>query len=124
MNRWILLSVITLIIAVIGAPTASACTIKVSTSDDKDIKVGEDFVVVINVSLTHRNCTIKPEETKIDVDGLKVIAATKWKEVEPGKLERKLKVSAERIGEVSITASRTCKKEGGKGTLTMDIIGQ
>lgn len=123
MNRWRILSAIALILAIIGAPVASACTIKINTADDQNIKVGEEFVVVIAVNLTHRNCTIKPEETKIEVDGLKVIAATKWKEVEPGKLERKLKVSAERTGEVSIAASRTCKKEGGKGFLTLDIFG-
>jgi hypothetical protein len=74
------------------------------------------------VNLTHKNCKVSPEETKIEVDGVKILAATKWKETAPGKLDRKLKIEAERTGEVSISASRTCKKEGGKDKLLLTAV--
>lgn len=104
------------------AQNIKACEIDIKTANDEPLKVGQEKIIIITVNLTHRNCSITPEETKIETDGIKILAATKWKESAPGKLERKLKVEAEKPGEVSIKVTRSCKKEGGKGKLVLTAI--
>ena len=84
-------------------------------------KIGDEVVVKVKIHLTHRVCPIAMKDTKLDAKGLEILGATDWKEVEPGSWERKvkMKVTGSKNGKLQLTATRTCDKEGGLGTLTL-----
>ena len=56
-----------------------------------------------------------PKDTRFKTDGIKILAATKWKDIGPGKSSRKLKVKILKSGKVKLIVQRKCNKEGGKG---------
>lgn len=106
---------------------AMACEIefKVSDRSQKELyNVGDEIVVTVQVALTHRVCSEGIDLTKFDTDGVKVKQATKWQEISPGVWERKLKleVIGNHSGDLSLTATRTCDKEGGFGSLEFKSI--
>lgn len=84
-------------------------------------KVGDEVVVKVKIHLTHRVCPVAMKDTKLDAKGMEILGATDWKEVEPGSWERKvkMKVTGSKNGKLQLTATRTCDKEGGLGTLTL-----
>lgn len=104
--------------------TAMACEINLEVSEKsakEEYAVGDELVVTVEVILTHRNCHVDIADTDFEGDGLKIMQATKWKEVKPGVYTRKLKVqvTGNKTGELSLSASRTCHKEGGYGELEL-----
>jgi len=107
-----------------GIVPALACEIEfeVAEKSAKEVyQTGDEIIVTVTVILTHRNCHVGIQDTDFDGDGLKIKQATKWQEVKPGMWERKLKVEVigNKTGELSLSASRTCNKEGGYGIIEL-----
>ena len=97
-------------------------TFKVSDSYQKEsYKIGEEIVVELEVVLTHRNCDIDINDTKIGADGAKITGATKWAETKPGVYRRKLKVKIldDKTSSVELKCKRTCDKDGGYSELIL-----
>jgi len=100
-----------------------ACDFKFSTEGDKkSCKTGEIFVIDVKLTLTHRTCIVTPEQTKFKPEGIEVVAATKWKETSPGIWTRQIKVKVldNKLKKISLSATRTCDKEGGYGIYSLD----
>ena len=84
--------------------------------------VGDVIEVTVTVTLTHRNCPVAIEDTEFKSVGMKISKATKWKQVSPMVYERKLLVVIEEKSDDKdrlISATRTCKKDGGFGSLIL-----
>jgi len=106
------------------AATAMACEIEFEVSEKSAKEVytaGDEIVVTVKVILTHRNCDIGISDTDFEGDGLKIKQATKWTEVKPGVWERKLKVevTGNDSGDLTLSASRSCTRDGGYGILEL-----
>lgn len=101
-----------------------ACEIEFEVQGTKKetYKAGDEIIVKVRVTLTHRVCNVAMNNTKFDTKGLEMLGGTDWKEVSPGVWERKLKMKAQKTknGKLILTVTRTCDKEGGSGTLTME----
>lgn len=101
-----------------------ACEIEFTVMGDEkkeSFKVGDEIIVKVEVVYTHRVCPEGIENTKFKYEGVKVLGATKWKEIANGKFERKLKLKVVEGGEKELVleAIRKCDKEGGYGKLTL-----
>lgn len=95
---------------------------KKEDGDKKEVyKEGDVLVIKVKATLTHRFCTIGINKTRFYSDGLKVLGATDWKETSTNIWERKLKVKVtdNDSGKLMISAKRTCDKQGGFGSLTL-----
>ena len=105
--------------------TATACEIHFDIlKNKKEVYVsGDIFIAKVEVLLTHRVCEIGIKKTKFNGNGLKIIGATKWKQISPMEYHRKLKVkvSGTDTGKVILTAKRDCDKEGGYGVLKLKV---
>lgn len=118
---------IALLVLVLSVATLSAmaCNFEFTTEGNKKTcKPGEEFVVNVKLTLTHRTCVVAPAQTKFKTEGFDVVAATTWKEATPGIWTRqiKIKIKADAKKKITLTATRTCEKEGGLGTYSLDII--
>lgn len=118
---------IALLVLVLSVATLSAmaCNFEFTTEGNKKTcKPGEEFVVNVKLTLTHRTCVVAPAQTKFKTEGFDVVAATTWKEATPGIWTRqiKIKIKADDKKKITLTATRTCEKEGGLGTYSLDII--
>jgi hypothetical protein len=114
-----------LLVFSVATLSALACNFEFTTDGNKkSCKAGEEFVINIKLTLTHRTCTVAPAQTKFKTDGFDVIAATTWKEATPGVWTRqvKVKVKADAKKKMTLTATRTCEKEGGLGVYALDIL--
>lgn len=106
------------------ANTAEACEFKFKVEPEakENYSIGEELVVKVTLVLTHRNCPEGLEATKWDFKGMKVIGATKWKELSEGTYERKFKLQLTDDNNKHIfSATRTCDKDGGAGSLTLSV---
>lgn len=92
--------------------------------DKKTCRSGETFVINVRLTTIHRNCHTAPEKTKFKTDGLKVLGVTHWKETNTGTWTRKIKVKVlnDPKKKATLSASRSCDKEGGYGILTLDKL--
>lgn len=118
-------SIVALLLLLINIATTMACDFEFTTKDNKkSCKTGEIFVLDIKLTLTHRTCTVAPADTKFKQEGIEVLGATKWKESSPGIWNRqiKLKVLPDKKKKITLTATRTCDKEGGNGTYSLDKL--
>ena len=109
----------------IATLSALACNFVFTTEGNKkSCKPGEEFVINVKLTLTHRTCIVAPAQTKFKTEGFDVLAATTWKEATPGVWTRqvKVKVKADATKKITLTATRTCEKEGGLGTYSLDIL--
>lgn len=105
--------------------SALACHFEFTTdANKKTCKPSEEFVINVKLTLTHRTCTVTPAQTKFKTEGFDVLAATTWKEATPGVWTRqvKVKIKADAKKKMTLTATRTCDKEGGLGTYSLDIL--
>lgn len=116
----------TLIIAfltMLSPSIAKACEILVSTEESKKeiYKAGDVVVIKITVVLKHRNCDVSIDETAIKVSGSQVTGTTKWVNTGGKTWERKIKIKilADKSNQCLITATRTCDRDGGKGSLLL-----
>lgn len=118
------LSVLFLVTVLFVGQQAQACEIKCTVLGDvkkENFNVGDEIVVKVSVILIHRGCHQGIENTKFKYDGVKVLGATKWKEVSTGKFERKLKllVLEGNQKELILETIRQCDKEGGYAKLSL-----
>lgn len=118
---------IALIVLVFSLTTLSAlaCHFEFTTDGNKKAcKTSEEFIINVKLTLTHRTCTVTPAQTKFKTEGFDVVSATTWKEATPGVWTRqvKVKVKADAKKKITLTATRTCDKEGGLGTYSLDIL--
>jgi len=105
--------------------SALACHFEFTTEGNKkSCKPSEEFVLNVKLVLTHRTCAVAPAQTKFKTDGFTVVSATTWKEASPGVWTRqiKVKVNPDAKKKMTLTATRTCDKEGGLGTYNLDIL--
>ncbi len=116
--------VITMIFSMV-AINAKACefNFKITSEEKQTYKVGDEIVVEVLLTLTHRNCPEALELTKFDFTGVKALGATKWKELPDGKYERKFKlqVTEDPKGKHLLNATRTCDKDGGFGSIKFTV---
>ncbi|MBI4647967.1 MAG: hypothetical protein HY738_15620 [Bacteroidia bacterium] len=100
-----------------------ACEIEFEVQGEKKekYKTGDELIVIVKVAFTHKVCEIVLQDTKFEAAGLIIESATDWKETSPGEWERKLKikVTGSEDGKLTLTATRSCSKEGGFGSLTL-----
>ena len=80
-------------------------------------------ILSVDVFLTHRDCPEGIKATKFNAVGMKVLGATKWKEIAPEKFRRliKARITSAEKGEGAFHARRTCDKEGGYGVLKIKV---
>lgn len=105
-----------------GFSSMLACDFEFSTDGNKkNCKAGDEFVITVKLTLTHRVCPVAPKDTKFKPDGLKVVGATEWKEVSTGVFTRQVKVQVleSKNKKVTLSATRTCDKEGGFGVFSL-----
>ncbi|MCD6161075.1 MAG: hypothetical protein J7K40_01505 [candidate division Zixibacteria bacterium] len=101
-----------------------ACDIKFSVQgEQKELyEVGDEVILTLIVKYTHRVCPEGIDKTQYETNGIKILQGTKWKEFKPGLWGRKLKVevTGNKEGKISVAAIRTCEKEGGFGSITLE----
>lgn len=111
--------------ALLSSAPLQACEIEVKTKGEQQQVYAEGDVVVltVNVFLTHRNCPEGIKSTTFQVEGMKIMGATKWRETSPGQFVRliKVKITAAEGGKGALHARRTCDKEGGYGVLRLKV---
>ena len=115
--------ILTSVLFIINIGITAACEIDVTvvSGEKEKYSVGDELVIKVKVTLTHRVCTSDIKQTKFDVKGIKILSATDWKELSPGVYERKLKVkvTGTKSGKLKFSATRTCDKTGGFGTINL-----
>jgi hypothetical protein len=115
--RKLFLSALFLTVALI----ASACEITLSVEKGAKEKYnpGDEVVVLVKMSFTHKVCNVSLEKTKFDGKGLEILGGTDWKETSPNVWERKVKVkiTGTASGESVLSVLRTCDKMGGSATI-------
>lgn len=86
-------------------------------------RVGDEIIVNVIVKVSHRVCSETLNEVKFNFSGLNVVGATKWTETSSTQFERKfkLKVSNEPKATYTMSASRSCDKDGGHGSITFTV---
>jgi hypothetical protein len=117
------MALFSLVLLVSNHTAACDFKFKVATEEKKTFQVGDEVVIEVQLSLTHRSCPEGLEATKFDFTGLKVLGATKWKELPDGKYERKFKlqVTEDPKNKHLLSAVRTCDKDGGSGSVKIDV---
>jgi hypothetical protein len=107
---------------------AVACEIEIDVikGEKASYQTGDQFMVMVKVVLTHRACPEAINKTKFKLQGLKVMKSTPWKEITKMEYHRKLivKVVDDSAEKLVLNAIRTCDKDGGFGSLTLDVSPQ
>jgi hypothetical protein len=105
------------------AGSARACEIKFGVDDSAQgpYAAGATVIFRLRVDLTHNNCPVEMKDTKIQGVGLNILGATPWQNTSPNIWERKIKVVivGQPDGKVTLTAKRSCDKDGGWGAYTI-----
>jgi hypothetical protein len=112
-------------VGVVSVSDASACEIfvKIKKGQKASYQAGDELIFEVTVFLTHHDCPEGIKATKFDGEGLKLLGATKWKEIELGTYVRliKAKVTSAKDGSGALHARRKCDKEGGYGVITLRV---
>ncbi len=118
------IALVSLLVALSTLSVVACDFVFTTEGNKKTCKPGEEFVLSVKLTLTHRTCAVAPAQTKFKTDGFDVVSATTWKEASPGVWTRqiKVKVKADAKKKMTLTATRTCDKEGGLGTYSLDIL--
>lgn len=107
--------------------TTLACDIEVRVDArfKKELyKTGDEIVVIVAVTKSHRVCRVDIEETTFTSDGMTILSATDWKQIAPNVWERKmkLKVVSTPTGKLAFQAQRKCSKEDSAGSITLQAL--
>ncbi len=98
-----------------------ACEIKFNVEGDskKAYSVGDELVVEVEVIFTHGHCHVSLDDTKFNYQGIEVLGATKWNKVSEMKYTRKIKIkiTEDNKNKSLLSATRSCHKEGGYGSI-------
>lgn len=104
-----------------GIIAIQACEFEFEVVGEKkaSYSIGDEIVVKVTTTFTHRNCNVSIKNTEFNPTGLKINGATDWKEIQPGVWERKLKLSVvgTKDGKLQLEAVRTCDRMGGLGSI-------
>lgn len=123
MNKFLITAIVASFFLILGNNTLQACEIELEVIKGKKevYEKGDEVILNVKVMRTHRICSESIDKTKFDSDGIKILGATSWKETSPGIWERKLKTRVEgnKKGELTLSATRTCNKKGGFGSITL-----
>jgi len=121
----IVIMIMGLILSVIPMKESKACEIefKILKGEKDSYVVGDTIVIKVDVKLTHRSCPVAMKKTKFKLKGMKVIKSTPWKQKSANDWVRKLKivVTEKNAKKINITAIRECEKDGGFGSLKLDM---
>lgn len=124
--KYIFTLILSLLFAVAPLNEASACEIDFEILKGKKeiYEAGDTIVVFVKVVLTHRSCPEAIKKTKFEMNGMKVIKSTPWKQTSTMDFERKLMIviTGTKDGKLMINAIRTCDKDGGFGSLKLDAV--
>lgn len=107
--------------------TTLACDIEVRVDArfKKDLyKTGDEILVIVEVTKSHRVCRVDIVETTFKSDGLTILSATDWKQISPNVWERKmkLKVVSTPTGKLVFRAQRECSKVESAGSITLQAL--
>ncbi|GAB4283632.1 MAG: hypothetical protein Kow0068_08510 [Marinilabiliales bacterium] len=123
MKKSLYLIVFGMFLFLFTAQKISACEIEfvIDGSPKAKYHKGDELVVKVKVTFTHRVCTTGIKQTKFEGKGLQILQGTDWVETSPGVWERKLKIKITdpKKGKAVLSATRTCDKEGGFGSITI-----
>lgn len=104
--------------------SAMACEIKINVlGEQKSIfKQGDEITVKVTVVYIHRICELELTDTNFLADGLKIISAGEWTEVDPVTFTRELKIKVLADGKKTgvLNVERNCNKDGGFGSLKIN----
>ena len=106
----------------INESKACEIEIKIDPASKKEVyKSGDEVVLIVTVTHSHRVCKLEIDETKFVTEGLKILAATDWKEISNGVFQRKMKlqVLGSSNGKLVFKATRKCSKEDSVGTILL-----
>ncbi len=121
--KWIL-SIIIFSFITFAPKQSKACEIEFEVLKGKKevYSVGDTIIVKVQVKLTHRSCPVKLKKTKFKLNGMKVLKATRWKQLSSMVYVRKLQITitGTKGNKVSINAIRECEKDGGFGSLKLE----
>ena len=120
-SRFIALTII--LIAVTA--TTFGCEIKLRIPDNnkkQSYSIGDELIVEVEVVLTHGHCHVPIDETKFRYQGIEILGSTPWKRDSQMKYTRKIKVkiTEDRDNKSILSATRTCHKEGGYGSIEIE----
>jgi len=122
-----LIILVSLIILQIGlfASSLKACDFHFQAENQKtSYKVGDEIIITVSVTLTHRVCKVELEETQFIVSGMDIAGATNWVQLSDKVYARKFKI---RITEnpsstiAKFSALRECEKDGGEGSIKFQV---
>jgi len=101
--------------------TAKACDIQFEIVDGEKTTYAVGDVVVVKVTITfiHRVCSSGIKSTEFDATGMDIVAATDWTESTTNIWTRKIKLKVTEAGKLELSASRSCDKEGGFGSILL-----
>jgi hypothetical protein len=103
---------------------AAACEIKFGVDDTSQgpYPAGATVIFRLRVDLTHQNCPVEMKDTKIQGIGVNILGATPWQSPSPNVWERRVKVviASPPGGKVTLTAKRSCEKDGGWGAYAIE----
>jgi len=126
-KRLVSRSVLLVILSFFAYTSVSACEIdfKIQGETKEAYQKGDELVINVKISFTHRVCSKSIQQTKFERDGLKIEKATKWKETSPNVWERKLKIKVtdDQVKKLKLSAIRTCDKDGGFGEFSLPVKG-
>ena len=124
-TKWILSILFATFFLAITPRQVNACEIdfEIIKGRKKVYSVGDTIIVKTRVALTHRSCPVTLKKTKFKLNGLKVLGATKWKQLSSMEYERKLKIliTGAKNNKVTLNAIRECDKDGGFGSLKLNM---
>ena len=123
--KYIILAILGFVLTTLPSKQTKACEIefKILKGEKEQYKSGDTIVVLIEVKLTHRSCPVAMKKTKFKLKGMKVIKSTPWKQKSANDWERKLMIviTETEAKKINLTAIRECEKDGGFGTLKLDV---
>jgi hypothetical protein len=117
---------LSLLFLFIGLLPTWACHFDFSTENGKcTYKAGEELIITVKLVLTHRSCTVAAAQTKFKTEGMEVKSATPWKEISAGIWTRQVKVALIKNAAktATLSATRSCDKDGGYGVFTITKCG-
>lgn len=96
-----------------------------------ELKAGAEYALTLSYFEDHRNCLVKPEDTKVSLDGkawtaqsavgLKLLDAQAWTEAPARTQSAILRFVAAVPGTYVVGVDRACPKGGYSGTITVKV---
>lgn len=112
---------VAILIAILGE--SHACELKFNISGEKKevYKAGEEVIIEVIITYTHRKCEIELSDTKFTYEGIKILGATPWKEKAPATYARQVKVLIlnDSLENGVLSIARKCSKEGVFGSIKL-----